>query len=274
MEVGVFAKTFERPSLDETLAAVAGHGLRAVQFNVESAGIEPMPEAIPDGFAEGVRGACAAHGVEIAALSGTFNMAHPEEAARRRGLDRFRVVAAACRRMGAATMTLCTGTRDPDNMWRRHPENDSPGAWRDLLATLEAALAVAEEHDLTLAFEPEPGNVVRDARRGAALLAEVGSPRLAIVMDAANIIDGEPGRPPDETLAGAFDLLGDRIAVVHAKDLGADGRPCAAGKGIVPWDRFVGLLGGVGFAGPLILHGLNEAEVPGSVAFLRERIAG
>lgn len=85
-------------------------------------------------------------------------------------------------------------------------------------------------------------------------------------------LDGEPGRSPEANIEGEFDLLGDRSAVVGAKDLGADGEPCATSKGIVPWDRFVALLGGVGFAGPLILHGLAEAEVPVLLRYLRERV--
>ena len=94
-----------------------------------------------------------------------------------------------------------------------------------------------------------------------------------VVIDPANILASGRERPTGTVLDEAFDLLGDRIAVVHAKDLGADGKPCAAGKGVVPWDRFIDLLRGVGSSAPLILHGLDEDEVSGSVGFLRERIA-
>jgi sugar phosphate isomerase/epimerase len=36
---------------------------------------------------------------------------------------------------------------------------DAPEAWRDMLDSLEAALTVAEAHDVTLGFEPEHNNV-------------------------------------------------------------------------------------------------------------------
>ena len=41
-------------------------------------------------------------------------------------------------------MTLCTGTRDPEDQWRAHPGNNEPEAWRDLLEAMQSALAIAE----------------------------------------------------------------------------------------------------------------------------------
>ncbi len=46
----------------------------------------------------------------------------------------------------------------------------------------------------------------------------------------------------------------------------------AAGKGLLDWDHYLALLGEVGFTGPLILHGLAEAEVAGSLAMLRGKL--
>jgi len=272
MEIGIFTKAFSRPSLAETLDAVAGHGLRSVQFNMACAGLESMPDHVPPGVADHIRRVADQKGIAIAALSGTFNMIHPDPRVRRQGVERLRTLAGIAGTLGASVITLCTGTRDPDNMWRRHPDNDLAEAWRDLVATLEPALAVADEYDLTLAFEPEPANVVNSAARGLRLLEEMRSPRLAVVVDPANIVATDRSREPGVVLTEAFELFGDRLAVAHAKDLGADGEPCAAGKGIVPWGRYLSLLQKAGFRGPLILHGLREDEVATSVSFLRERI--
>lgn len=270
MEIGIFAKTFARPSVAEVFDAVASHGIRSVQFNMECAGLDPMPDRVPDGVAEQIARKAAERQIGIAALSGTFNMAHPDPRVREQGVARLRVLAANCRTLGTSVITLCTGTRDPDNMWRRHPDNDSVEAWQDLVTTLEPALAIAEEFSVTLAFEPEPANVINSAARGRRLLDEMQSSRLAVVADPANLIATDRSRPAEVVLDEAFDVLGDRVAVAHAKDLGADGEPCAAGKGIVPWSRYVAWLRAVGFEGPLILHGLTEDEVAGSVRFLRD----
>lgn len=67
----------------------------------------------------------------------------------------------------------------------------------------------------------------------------------------------------------AFSLLGERIVLAHAKDRAVDGTVVPAGTGIVPWPRYLDLLYDVGYTDPLILHGLEEADVGAAMAFLR-----
>ncbi len=58
--------------------------------------------------------------------------------------------------------------------------------------------------------------------------------------------------------------------MAHAKELGRDGRAgdLGAGEGILDFDDYVDRLNQAGFDGPVILHGLPESQVAGSVAFL------
>ncbi len=274
MQLGIFAKTFPRPTLGATLDAVRACGLDCVQFNMACAGLPPLPDRIDDDVADTVRRETAARGITLAAVSGTFNMAHPDPARRRDGLARLRVLAAACRRMGTSVITLCTGSRDPDDMWRRHPENESPGAWRDLVSCMREALTAAEESGVTLAFEPEVSNVVDSARKGRRLLDALASPRLKVVMDGANLFHAGELPRMHEVLDGAFDLLGREIVLAHAKDLSRDGEAGheAAGTGLLDYDHYLGLLCRAGYDGPLILHGPREDQVGRSVAFLRGRL--
>ena len=94
-------------------------------------------------------------------------MAHPDAGVRERGGRRLAVLIGAARALGTSVVTLCTGTRDPEDMWRAHPDNAGREAWSDMLASIAHAVAVAEAHDVTLAIEPEHGNVVSSAAAGA-----------------------------------------------------------------------------------------------------------
>ena len=78
-----------------------------------------------------------------------------------------------------------------------------------------------------------------------------------------------------EMLDEVFALVGKDIVMAHAKDLDHDGDAGhkAAGEGKLDYDRFLSLLHTCGFKGPLLLHGLSEAQVPRCVAFLREKLA-
>ncbi len=274
MRLGIFCKTFARPTLDQVLDAVRTHGLETIQFNMACAGLQPLPERIDASLCEQIRQALAARRITMAAVSGTFNMIHPDPARREEGLRRLRTQAGACRALGTSIITLCTGSRDPDNMWRRHPDNDSSAAWRDMIASIRSALEMTAESGVTLAFEPEVANVVDSARKGRRLLDEIGSPRLKVVMDPANLFHAGELPRMREILDEAFDLLGPDIVLAHAKDLRHDGDAGheAAGEGLLDYDHYLRLLLAIGFDGPLILHGLSEAQVPKCVRFLRNKL--
>src|SRR6266699_3661076 len=140
MQLGIFAKTFARPTLAAVLDGVARHGLHCTQFNFSCAGLPNLPDRIETAVVDKIRQETSARKITMAAISGTFNMIHPDAAERRHGLEGLAVLAAVCRPLACPVITLCTGTRDPNNMWRHHPENDSPEAWRDLTRSLGEAL--------------------------------------------------------------------------------------------------------------------------------------
>jgi sugar phosphate isomerase/epimerase len=254
VRLGIFARTFPRDSLGETLDAVAATGLRLMQFNLALA---------PHASHADIRSAVAERGLEMAAVSGTRNLAHPDPVVRAEGVRWLLGVIEAAPALGTSVVTLSTGTRDRDDLWREHPDNATPEAWDDMLASLAAALAAAEARGVTLAFEPEHGNVVRDAAAGRRLLDELRSPRLRVVIDPANLVT-DLDRQGD-VLREAFDLLGDEIVLAHAKDVRRDGAIVAAGRGGLDYGLYLELLGD---DVPLILHGLAEDEVAEAQRFL------
>ena len=248
-----------------------GYAVRHTQFTMSDVGLSPMPEQIPLEVAQRIRGSFDRHGVEMDAVSGTFNMIHPDPAVVADGLRRLETLATACPALGTSVITLCTGTRDPENMWRRHPDNDRPEAWNDLLDVMERALAIAEANDVTLVVEPEQANVINSAQRARRLLDHFGSRRLRIVMDAANLFERAAPAEVERIVEAAFDLLGDDIVMAHAKDRDAQGRFVAAGYGVLNYDHYIAQLRRIDFAGALILHGLSEDQVQSCVSMLREK---
>jgi sugar phosphate isomerase/epimerase len=268
------AKTFLRPTLEGILDEIVGQGIYSVQFSLSCAGLPELPGHIDPDMADRIKLQMDKHGIEMAAVCGLYNMIHPDEENRREGLRRLRVLAANCERLGTSVVALCTGTRDPDNMWRRHPGNDSTEAWQDLVDSMREALEIAERYRVTLAFEPEVSNVVDSVEKGRRLLAEMDSPYLKVVMDPANIFHRGELPQMREKISEAFSLLGDDIVIAHAKDLDRDGEAghLAAGKGLLDYDRYLSLLNAIERDIPLILHGLGEDQVEGCVSFLQKKM--
>lgn len=269
MRLGVFAKTFAGREPGVVLRAARAAGFVAVQYNWACSGLESMPDFIPAAAVEAVRAAALASGVEIASVSATYNMAHPDAEVRRAGLGRLRVIAAAARGVGSRLLTLCTGSRDAEDQWRFHAENGSAESWATLCESMAGALRAAEEFDVELGIEPELANVVSSAPLARRLIEEMRSPRLRVVLDAANLFEVETPARRREIVAAGVDLLADRIALAHAKDRLADGRFATAGTGVLDYAHYLECLRRAGFAGVLVTHGLAAEEAPGVAEFLR-----
>ena len=46
MKLGIFAKTFSRPTIEELFQSIAGYGINSVQFKLSCAGLDPLPQNI------------------------------------------------------------------------------------------------------------------------------------------------------------------------------------------------------------------------------------
>jgi sugar phosphate isomerase/epimerase len=273
MRLGIFARTFDTVGAAATLRAVRDAGYETAQFNLACLGLPSMPDVIPPGAPAEIADASAETGVTVAAISGTYNMIHPDPGLRARGLARLDALAVAARPMGTRLVTLCTGTRDPEDQWRWHPDNASPAAWADLLGEMEKALAIADAHDVALGIEPELANVVADAGAARQLLDAFATPRLRIVLDPANLFDQADARERRRLVEEATTLLAPDLAMAHAKDRAADGSVIAAGRGVIDFAHFVRSLRAAGFDGPLVTHGLAPADAAGVARFLRGLLA-
>jgi sugar phosphate isomerase/epimerase len=271
----LLATTFTTGTLEARLDAAKASGLACVQMSMRCADLPEMPDQIPAELPGRMRREASARGIAIASATGTFNMCHPDAEHRRTGLRRLRVLAEACAPMGTSFIHICTGTRNPSSMWRPHPENGSAESWRDMAACVREATEIARQAKVVLAFEPEISNVVDSAKKARRLLDEIGSPHLKVTIDPANLFPAGQLPRMKEILDEAFALVGKDMVLAHCKDLDRDGEAGhkPAGQGLLDYDRYLALLRKFDYKGPLLLHGLSEAQVPGCVAFLRAKLA-
>jgi sugar phosphate isomerase/epimerase len=273
MYTAIFSRTYAMKNVAEVIGAAAIDGYKGIQVNLSSAGLASLPDTVPPGVAAQFCQEARARGIRLAALSGTYNMAHPDARVRKASRAGFQNVVSAAREMGAPIVSLCTGSRDPHDMWKFHPENDSDEAWKDLRSELEFALRVAQEAGIRLAIEPEPANVIRDARAAEIILNEMASSHLGILLDAANLLTPETLSRQHAVIDEATGLLGEALLLAHAKDINASGQVVAPGEGEVNLMAFTKALRRVGYDDALIAHGF-AAEKAGLAAKVLQRIIG
>ena len=233
-----------------------------------------MPDAIAEAECEEIAAASRQSGVAIAAVSGTYNMIHPDAALRADGLARLATLIRAAPLMGVPLVTLCTGTRHPTDQWAHHPDNAGPAAWHDLIVEMVKAVSLAEECGVDLGIEPELANVVSSPELARRLIDTIGSPRIRIVLDPANLFETASAAETRAIVDGAPSTCSATASSWRMPRIGA---PTAVSLPPVPESSTSGIscdsLRGAGFDGPLVAHGLTEAEAPAVAAFLQRVIA-
>jgi sugar phosphate isomerase/epimerase len=257
--LGIFARTFSRETPEEVAAEVKQAGFAMAHWNFAALGRPTLADGIDDEAFARVRASFDAVGVAIPSVSVTYNVVHPDKGLRERHTAAAVELISRIPSLGADVATLCSGTRDPENMWRYHPDNAEPDAWSDLWATLEVLLDAAATAGIRLGVEPEPGNIVRNASVAATLLNELGPDApLGIIFDPANLLSPATIAQQKEILTDAIDMLGARIIGAHAKDVVESGYS-AAGAGMMDYHLVFQLLSRIA-AVPLIAQDVEESD--------------
>lgn len=273
-KLGMFSPEITRDTVERLFDAAAVYGFEAMQFDFLSVCAEEMPHAVDAKTIRRIKNASLASGVGICAVNGTFNMIHPDKCEVEDGIERFRAVAAAAAELESPLITLCTGTRCRESMWRPHAGNETAQAWDDMIDTCGKLCDIAAANGVLLGVETEASNVVNTAEKALKLVAGSGLSGLKIIFDPANLFHAGDAHPENavEIVEHAFGLLKDHIALAHGKDIHAgDGIDfTSAGRGIVPYERMFALLDGIGYDGPVVLHGIHdESEFAYSTQFIQ-----
>ncbi len=274
IELGVFARVFPPGPPDEVAASISAAGFTATQLNLIAIGRPSLDPTLTADDARAISAGFEAGGVRVWAVSGTFNAIHPDLAVREAGIEACSVSIVGAGAMGAAVVTLCSGTRDPRSNWRAHHDNVTPAAWRDLRTTLDLLIPVAIDAGVRLGIEPERGNVVCDASAAVRLFREMGDDAryLAVVLDPANLLTVGTLPRQQAILTEAFEALGGHVAGVHAKDVVASGYS-APGTGGMDYELVMELHAALPHHVPVIAQDLNAADAPRVAAFLAEHAA-
>jgi sugar phosphate isomerase/epimerase len=244
-----------------------------VQYNMACSGLSSLPLAVSEEDATAVREGSENTGVAIAAVSATYNMIHPDLAKREEGRRGFEAIASGAGRMGTRLLTLCTGTCDSHDQWKFHPDNSGAVAWDEMCKEFCRLLPIADKYDVILGVEPELANVVSSAERARELLDTLRNDRVRIVFDPANLFEVATREQQQFLIDSAIDLLGDSVALAHAKDRREDGSFATAGTGVLDYRHYLAALRRSGFEGTLVTHGFAAKEAPGVALFLKNQLA-
>jgi L-ribulose-5-phosphate 3-epimerase len=234
MRLGVRAHDFGKLPVEELAGRIAGKGFSCVQLAPPKAiaGFDTDHGRLSPGFACHVKEAFQRQHLQIAVLGCYINLADPDAGQRQRQLDRFKEYLRHARDFGCSVVGTETGSINPDFSF--HPGNRGEEAFQTVLGGVRELVAEAEKFGVFVGIEGVERYVISDPPRIRRLIDGIGSNNLQIIFDPVNLLSVENYRRQEDIIKESFELFGDRIAILHAKDFIVEGgslRSVLAGQG-------------------------------------------
>jgi Sugar phosphate isomerases/epimerases len=171
---------------------------------------------ITPGMAKHVRDTFGKRGISIDILGCYVNLAHPDDAELKVLLDRFKEHIRFARDFGCSLVGTETGALNKEYV--EGPENNTEEAFLRTLNSVKELVKEAEKFGVIVAIEGVAKHVINTPERMKRVLDNIDSNNLQVIFDPTNYITPENYKNQDELIKKAFDLFGDRIVAVHAKD--------------------------------------------------------
>ncbi|OHB78412.1 MAG: hypothetical protein A2Z25_22865, partial [Planctomycetes bacterium RBG_16_55_9] len=206
-------------------------------------------------------------GISILSIGVYTNLIHPDQAERRANMAYFEAMMKVGAYMNVRTFITEAGHYyAPDQPAPTVEYHFQEEVWKMMVATGRELARMAEQYDATVLFEPFYRHFLASAKRTRVYLDEIGSPRLRVLLDPANLLEVND-------LGEMFDQLGPRIDCLHAKDrkLHVD-RGVPAGQGDLDYVKFVTLAAQHTPNAPLILEYVGAKDYKQALAHLRQAI--
>jgi L-ribulose-5-phosphate 3-epimerase len=245
LHFGVRGHDFGRQPTHALAAAIAERGFTCLQLALAKAlsDVDSATGKLSVALGRRIGQAFAARGVEIAVLGCYINPLHPDPATREAGMARFLEHLRLAPAMGAALVGTETGSVRAD--YGFDPENHGEASLGRCIRQVARLVEEAERFGVMVGIEAVASHVVSTPARLHKVLREVASHNLQVIFDPVNLLDATNWRDQDTLFQEAFDRFGDRIQVLHAKDLVLDGdrpRVVPVGQGLVNYRLVVDLL--------------------------------
>ena len=216
--LGVRAHDFGRLPAEELAAKIASKGLVCTQLALTKAiaGLDLQPGMLSPGLAFDIGQAFLRHRVQIAVLGCYINPLHPDRATRAKLLDWFKEHLRFARDFGCCLVALETGSLNAD--YSPHRDNHGEQAFQQSIASLASLVEEAERFGVIVGIEGVAHHAISTPIRMRTVLDILRSPNAQVVFDPVNLLSSENHSDQDRIIRESFDLFGDRMAVIHAKD--------------------------------------------------------
>ncbi|MBI1932945.1 MAG: sugar phosphate isomerase/epimerase [Ignavibacteriales bacterium] len=245
MLIGVRAHDFGKLSIEELAKKIQEKNISYIQLALSKAvaGIDNPSGILNPGLASYIRDILYKHNIKISVLGVYLNYIHPDIEQRRKNIEIFKEHVRFARDFGCSVIGTETGSLNANYSY--NSENESDYAFNLLYNSLSELVDEADKFGVFVGIEGVTSHVLTTPQRIKEMLDKINSNNLQVIFDPVNLIDFKNFNEQDRIIKQSFELFGDKIAVIHAKDFIVENNnlsQVAPGKGILNYKLLCDLI--------------------------------
>ena len=248
-------------NIEELAKKLSDYGLKSVQLVLKKSIKGFSAGMFSPAYAKQISDVFSKNNVDIAVLGCYINPSCTDEVKLKADTDYFIENLKYAKYMNAGVVGLETGfvgdTCDPK-------QNHTEEAYQHLLKTMKYLCDNAEKLGVTIAVEGVSAFVIDSPEKMFRLVNDLNSPNIAVIFDLLNLLTPENHQNQEQIIDTAFELLGDKIAVIHLKDFRICNnqlRQCKMGDGLLKISKMLSLVKDKKPNIPIILEDAEEDNI-------------
>jgi L-ribulose-5-phosphate 3-epimerase len=273
--IGIRAHDIEPLPLEQLVKEISSKGLSSVQLALAKSFGDQFQTglgSLSPGMAQHIGSAFRKENLTISVLGCYINMIHPDQSERRKSINRFKEHIRFARDFGCSIVGTETGNVNADIVYTE--ENFTEKPYQEVVESVRELVAEAEKHGVIVGIEGGINHPIHTPQRMKRLLDDIDSHNLQVIFDPANYLTPENYLNQEQVIAEAFELFGDRIVILHAKDIVIeDGwvKMVPVGTGLLKYDAVFNYIKRQKPYINILLENTKEPHINNSIAYLQEK---
>ncbi|KQL41797.1 AP endonuclease [Bacillus sp. FJAT-25509] len=274
MNLGIRAHDIETNNLEKLVNDIAAKGLTGVQLALNKSlpafysGIGSLSSDI----AKHIGNAFSDKGLQIAVLGCYFNMIHPDQIERKKGMDRFKEYLRFSKDFGCSVVATETGNVNAEIVYTKENFKEKP--FMEVVESVSELVKEAEKFGVIVGVEAGVNHPIYSVQTMKRLLDMIDSPNLQVIFDPVNLLTIDNYKNQEEIFEEAFKILGDKMVIFHAKDFvikGGSLKQVPVGHGLLNYDKLFSLIKDKKPNIDILIEGTKEPFIEESIDYLRRK---
>lgn len=261
LNIGLRGHDVEAEDLPELSQKLKEYGIGNVQLVLKKSCKGFKEGTFSPSYAKKIGEIFSENGIEISVLGCYINPSNTNKQVLEQDMAYFVESLKYAKFMNAGVVGLETGFVGEECI----PENNqTEEAYRYLLSNMKVLRDAAEKLGVMIAVETVSCFVINSPERMLRLVNALNSPNIVVIFDLLNLLTTENYMQQDEIIDSAFELLGDKIAVIHLKDFKIDDnqlKRCPIGEGMLNISKILSIIKAYKPNIPVILEETKEYDL-------------